>query len=288
MSRRRGRGRPIGWVRKTSGETQPFSERKLIRSLRNAGAGRAQARRVVDLLRERTGPPLSTRQLYQAAFSLLRQEGRHLAARYSLKRALLELGPTGFPFERILGELLRRSAYQVRFNQRLQGHCVSHEVDVIATASGKRILAECKYHQDPRKKVDLKVALYVQARALDLARPGRRGRSQQFWLVTNTRFTLEAIQYAACAGLTLLSWDHPPGDGLRERISRLGLHPVTCLTRLNKREKQALLAHNIVCGRELLAQPEILRKIGMEARQAERVLEEVEELIRLSPADGKG
>ena len=66
------------------------------------------------------------------------------------------------------------------------------------------------------------------------------------WVVTNTRFTEDALQYGNCCGLYLLSWDYPKNDGLKDRIDRLGLYPITVSTLLTNREKQFLLSRDIV------------------------------------------
>lgn len=62
-----------------------------------------------------------------------------LAIRYDLKRALMELGPSGYPFEKLISDLLRKFGYRTKTNLTLQGKCVSHEIDVIAEKDGKKI-----------------------------------------------------------------------------------------------------------------------------------------------------
>ncbi|HLR91356.1 MAG TPA: hypothetical protein VK040_10390 [Balneolaceae bacterium] len=72
---------------------------------------------------------------------------------------------------------------------------------------------------------------------------------------TNTRFTSDAIQYGKCVGLLLTSWDYPRGNGLKDRIDKSGLHPLTALTTLTKAEKTKLLDEGIVLCKELHGNP---------------------------------
>jgi hypothetical protein len=100
-------------------------------------------------------------------------------------------------------------------------------------------------------------------------------------VVTNTRFSADAIRYGSCVGLALLSWDYPAGKGIKDLVDSLSLYPVTCLTTLTKTEKASLLAAGIVLCRQLHAGGQLLVKSGIPASCASAVLEEVEQLCRL-------
>lgn len=69
---------------------------------------------------------------------------------------------------------------------------------------------------------------------------------KQGWLVTNTRFTEDAINYGKSVGLTMLSWDYPKNNGLKANIDKLSLYPITTLTTLTKKEKIQLINENII------------------------------------------
>jgi hypothetical protein len=273
-------------IRKASGEVEPFSQEKLVHSLREgAGASPELAQTVAEDLRTRVYEGIPTHALYRLAFSLLRKEERRMAARYSLKRAIMGLGPSGFPFEKLVGALLEARGYQTRIGVTLAGACVSHEVDVVAEKDGHRILVECKFHNQPGVKSDVKVALYVQARALDLLGP--LPRRDEFWLVTNTKFTSDAFRYAECVGLKPISWDLPAEGNLRQWIERAGIHPITCLTTLKNPHKKALLKRNIVLCRELADNLPLLAEIGIKNSQVRWILEETRSLMekRNGPAE---
>ena len=167
----------------------------------------------------------------------------------------------------------------------VQGHCVQHEVDIIAEKDSRHFMIECKFHSDQGRKCDVKNPLYIHSRFQDVEKAWRQqpGHSQKFhqgWLVTNTRFTTDAIQYGTCAGLYLVSWNHPRKDSLKERISRLGLHPLTCLATLTKKEKQFLLDKGIVLCKELCRNEQWLKEMGLPPSRIGKVLEEASSICK--------
>ncbi len=269
-------------ILKTSGEQENFDERKLRSSLRRSGATAADQDRVLAEVRRHLVPGLSSKQLFRIAFQVLRHAtGRSkrtagAAARYSLQHAILELGPSGFPFEQFLGELMRHEGWRVKVGARLRGRYVPHEVDIDAQRDDRRVLAECKFRLDPNGKVDVKTALYVYGRAIDLR--SIPGGYDEFWLVTNGRFTDDARRFGEGMGLYMLGWNHPKGDSLRERIDRAGLHPVTCLTNLRKADKQVLLRAGIVVVADLHDYPRELERLGLTANRLRQVRSEVDAL----------
>lgn len=270
---------------KTTGAEETFDEHKLRGSLRRARASPDEIRRVMQHVRDNLHDRMTTRQIYRLAFTTLRTNQhrrrtepaeRATAARYSLQRAILELGPTGYPFERFLGELLRHDGFRVAVGASLPGRFVRHEIDVVAERRRERVLAECKFRADPAGKVDVQIAMYVSARAQDLRDAGRGWTS--FWLVTNGRFTRDALLFGEGTGLTLLSWNHPEGGSLRERIDRAGLHPVTCLTGLRKAEKQALLRTGLVVVADLHDHPRELDRLRLSQNRLQNVRAEIDGL----------
>ena len=262
-------------IEKASGEMEAFSNEKLYRSLCHAGASEKLAERVLSLLRNQISRNISSAKLYRMAFKLLHKEARFLAARYSLKRAIMSLGPSGYPFEQLVAALFAHKKYSTQVGVEVRGACVNHEIDVIAARNNHRLFVECKYRNRQGNKCDVKVALYVYARSLDLARNPETPKFDEFWLVTNAKFSQDAVQFGECAGLKLLSWDHPNGNGLRERIQLSQIHPLTCLTTLKVREKKELLSQNVVLCRELLQHPSLLGQIGLKESHIHRVHKEI-------------
>lgn len=276
--------KPI-FIQKASGERVPFQREKLYRSLERAGAIGETIDRIISSLEGDLYEGITTKKIYQAAFALLKKKSRPAAAKYKLKQAIMELGPSGFPFERYIGEILRFQGYQVKIGEIVKGHCVMHEIDVVAEKNKEHLMIECKFHNLPGIKSNVKVPLYINSRFQDVAKqwnklPGHGIKFHQGWVVTNTKFTEDAIRYGSCAGLYLLGWDYPEKDSLKQRIDASGLHPLTCLTTLSSKEKKALLEQGVVLCKELCQKRELLKLIGLGPSRIKGVVAEATELCR--------
>ena len=270
-------------ITKASGDRVPFDMGKLTASLQRSGASEEVAREVANALLPKLTPGISTRKLYRMAFGLLRKRSKPAAARYRLKQAIMDLGPTGFPFEQFVARLLERDGYTTQVGIVVQGRCVKHEVDVIADKADRRYLVECKYRNTRGKVSDVKVPLYIQSRFLDVEQtwrnePGGDKRSHIGWVFTNTRFTVDALEYGLCAGLRMVGWDQPAKGSLKDRIDRSGLYPLTCLSTLTKAEKERLLEEGLVLARDLAEQPGALDKAFVRPPRTAKVLAELRQL----------
>jgi hypothetical protein len=195
----------------------------------------------------------------------------------------MELGPSGFPFEKYFGEILKYQGYKIRVGVMVEGHCVKHEIDVIAEKAEHHFMIECKYHNLPGTFCDVKIPLYIQSRFKDIEAawvklPGHAAKFHQGWVVTNTRFTGDAIQYGTCVGLKLIGWNYPNEGSLRNRIETLGLYPITCLVTLSKIEKQKLLEKRIVLCKEICLDKNILLTVGVNQSRIDGVMAEATNL----------
>ena len=261
-------------VKKASGQLEPFDPDKVKNSLQRAGASHELAQDILKTVETELYDGVTTREIYQKVFTHLRLAGTHLAARYNLKRALMELGPTGYPFERYFARLLEQEGYKTAVGQQVKGRCVWHEVDVVAEKGGQKYMVEAKYHNAPGLRTDTKVALYVYARFLDVSAGDG---FTQGWLVTNTKLTSDARDYAECVGLKYLSWDRPEGEGLRDLIEKTRLYPVTILQTLSPKEKSTLLGEGIVTVQDLLKNGESIpaRKRANAQKEAQNLISQV-------------
>lgn len=271
---------------KADGSNEIFDPMRLATSLERAGAGAYTAERITKSITDTVTSGAASKEIYARAFALLRKEERPVAARYALRRALLELGPSGHPFEDFISHLYRTEGWQVETRKTIQGRCVPHEVDFYASHPEQNIYlaAELKYHNDPSYKTDLKVALYVKSRFDDIFScdavirlcPINRG-----LLVTNTKFTSEAIAYAECAGVELLGWGHPTDNNLFTRMSRAKVYPITTLTRLTRAEKHLLIEKGVIAVDEVMRDHRILDPLHLSSERVGGLLAEVEGLLAL-------
>jgi hypothetical protein len=251
---------------KADGTTEPFDGKKLEMSLQRAGAGEHTAERIRQTIEASLGKRAGTHEIYKRAFQMLRQDTRVAAARYSLRRALFELGPTGHPFEDFVAQMFEKEGWKVEWRKLIPGKCVTHEVDVYATRNGEFLAAELKYHNDPGYKTDLKIALYVKARFDDIWQCDPKTQVcpvDHGFLITNTKFTSQAIQYAKCSGMQLLGWDYPEVGNLYDRMVATGLYPITSLSLLKKAEKRLLIDKGIITCEQLREHREALRSLSI-------------------------
>ena len=197
-----------------------------------------------------------------------------------MKKAIYELGPTGFPFERFVGSILKYSGYETLVGEILQGKCVSHEVDVIAHKKRETILIECKFHGEQGLKCNVKVPMYINSRYQDIKAHWDLNKNnvtvlKQGWVATNTRFTKDALEFGSCCGLYLLSWDYPKENSLKERIDRLGLYPITVSTVLTNRENIFLLDRDVILCRNLIEESFYLDHLGVSDIRKIKILNEL-------------
>jgi hypothetical protein len=273
-------------ITKASGKKDFFDASKLKRSLEHSGADKKVIEQIIAQVEAALYNGISTHEIYNKAFLLLRKYSRPFAARYKLKNAIMELGPTGYPFEKFVGEILSYEGYQADVGVIVEGHCVNHEVDVVAKKDTKHFMVECKFHSHRGRHCDVKIPLYIQSRFIDISKQwekisGDDNNFHQGWIFTNTRFTSEAIQYGNCVGLKLVGWDYPKQGSLKDRIDASGLHPVTCLTTITKKEKQKLLSINNVLCMDLCKTPSLLHDLGIKANRIKKILNEAHELCNL-------
>ncbi|WP_118953481.1 restriction endonuclease [Taibaiella helva] len=250
-------------ITKASGERLAFSAKKLKDSLLRSGAPPGIIDDIIIQITSRLYDGIPTAKIYSMAFQLLKQQKKGPAAKYKLKNALMELGPTGFPFEQFIARIFRKMGFATSTGKVLEGKCVRHEVDVVAQKDHEQYLVECKFHQQRGIYCDVKIPLYISARFNDIeqvlsGKVKNKTLTFQGWVVTNTHFTKDAIAFGMCAGLNLLGWDFPVRDNLKELIDRYGLHPLTCLTTLTQQEKQEFLQRNMVLCSELMEHEAIL------------------------------
>lgn len=267
-------------VRKQSGEQQPFSEEKLVSSILRAGATPEIAEQVAAEISHVLYEGISTREIYKRAFQILRRLVRSLAARYSLKNAIMELGPSGYPFEKFIGEIFKKQGFSVKTGQFIQGRCIQHEMDVIAENRHRIIMAECKYGNEQSKISSVQVSLYVRSRMDDIEAawhrdPANREKAFEGWLFTNTRFSSDAENYGTCSGLRLVSWSFPVKGNLRELVEKYALFPVTALTGLSKKQKQVLLEKDIILAEHLQGNENLLAALGLSDKKIREVMSEV-------------
>ncbi|MSR78764.1 MAG: ATPase [Candidatus Taylorbacteria bacterium] len=266
------------FIIKTDGTKEEFQRSKLEESLVRSRASTEVKDKIVNHISREIEDGMSTTAIYQHAFELLHKFECPIAARYSLKRAIADLGPSGFPFEKFVAEIYKARGFETLTDQVVEGSCVEHEIDVLAWNENKLIMAEVKFHNELGLKSDLKVALYIKARFDDLKGKefifGTKRKLDEGILITNTNFTTMAIQYCECAGVRLIGWNYPSVGNLHDMIEDANLHPITCLTTLSGMEKKLLMENGVILCKSVRDGDEPLLKSGLSQTTIENAKKE--------------
>jgi len=273
---------PEFYVIKANGEKQLFDYKKLENSLRKINASDELIAQVVSEISAdaKTKEIVTTQDIYRKAFSVLRKKQKPIAARYSLKKAVAMLGPTGFPFEKFVSEIFKAHGYATILDQVVKGKCVEHEIDVVAWKNQELIMTEAKFHTDFNLKSDLKIVLYVKARYDDIYGQeyvfgGEKRKLTEGWIVTNTKFSSTAIQYGQCQpALKFVGWNYPHNNNLHDMIERHELIPLTALTTLTTAEKNLFLSRGIILSKSLL-NSEVIKGYGFDEKKIKSIQDEV-------------
>jgi len=270
-------------VTKFSGEIVLFDKEKLQNSLRKSGADESAVFQVMHEIDEQLYEGIPTKKIYKLAFQLLKKFSNAHAARYNLRSAVQALGPAGFFFEKFVAKLFELEGYQTQTNLIFDGKCISHEVDVLLKKENIISMIECKFHGNQDTKSDVKVPLYILSRFNDLKEKDfsvfeSNYQIKHCWIVTNNRFTDDAVKFSICSNLNLLSWDYPKGNSLRNKIDSAQIYPVTCLTTLTQMEKDKLLIQEIITVKDLMQHSDWLSKIGLSKNRIKNILLEANQL----------
>jgi hypothetical protein len=264
------------YVTKASGEKEEFDVEKIRLTCLRAGASEQLADKIVGKVKAEAYDGITTREILRLTLKLLEEEPE-AAIRYDLKGAIMALGPTGFPFEEFMAEVLQNYGYETKVGEIVKGKCVSHEIDIIAEKEDMRYLVECKYHNAPGIRTGLEVVMYTYARFLDLDE-----KFHQPWLICNTKCTAEAEQYGKCVGVKVTSWRYPKGESLDEMVETKRLYPITILRSVTGPIRERLFQVRAMLARDLLDHDleDLKRTTGLSQTVLDGIREEARKIIQ--------
>jgi Holliday junction resolvase-like predicted endonuclease len=272
------------YIQKADGNLALFNRDKLVGSLVRSGANESMAESIADEIENDLFHGMKTQNIYRKAFKLLRGGNKAAASNYHLRKAVMDLGPSGYALEHLVADILKHKGYRVQTGVILQGRCVTHEVDVLAENETEVRFIECKFHNQPGVKSDVKIALYVHSRIQDLAQEWKRNHENDTrllsgGLITNTKLTEDARVYASCNGFWGIGWDSPHHLGLMHQLTELKLAPITLIPSLTKREKEIIVKMGMVICRELIAQKDKLYDSELDEKRIEKLICEAKEIM---------
>lgn len=238
------------FIKKASGKHVPFERSKVEATCIRAGASKQFAEKVSRKVQVQLYEGISTKEVYKLVLKqlALADKDHAIQHRYRLKESIMLMGPAGFPFEVFIKGILQHYGHHPEsIREKMQGQCVIHEIDIITTLeNGDKCMIECKYHNSPGIFTGIKESLYTHARFLDL-----KAEIQKEMLVSNTKISSDALQYAQCVGQKILCWKYPLDNGLEKIIEKEGLYPITIL-KLQARELEEFSKNHIMIAKDLL------------------------------------
>ncbi|MDD3491377.1 MAG: hypothetical protein PHG13_00140 [Candidatus Pacebacteria bacterium] len=246
------------YITNKSGEKELFSKQKIYNSARRVGASKQLAESIALTIRKEIFPGMTTFDIYERVEEILDKEYPKGSIRFRLKEAIMSLGPSGFPFEKYIGDVLQKMGFKIELNQYIDGACVTHEVDVVAIEKKYYLIGECKYHTLPGKKTDLRIGLHHYARCLDIelgdyCKKKFKNLKPRPIIITNNKFTNQLLKYAECVGLDLLGWKYPRGTGLEYIVETEQFYPITILPSFKDELLEAFSKEKIMLAQELLS-----------------------------------
>ncbi len=274
------------YIIKADGKKEQYDEEKISSSFIKAGASPEIATAATKTINKKVEDNMSTDEIYHRALSHLRVLEPGVALKYSLKRAIMDMGPEGFVFEKYIAKILREYGFITEVGQIINGYCVNHEVDVVAKKESQVCMIECKYHNSRGTKSDIKTALYIHSRFLDIEKAYREKDNNnntrlEAWLVTNTKCTSDAIKYAGCVGLKILAWHYPRVENLEYFIETKKLYPISILSTITEKQRDTLFDSDIILTKELgsYKMDSLAELISVRQSRASKILNEASIII---------
>lgn len=265
-------------VLKACGQLEPFSEEKLRASIKRAGIPQDLQDKVSAYIKDKLYDNIPTSQIYKYVMEFPQDPSSNYSRiKYGLKQSIIDLGPTGYPFEDYIAEILKMEGYNIQLRQILRGKCISHEIDIVMEKNNIRSMVECKFHNTPGIKSQIHVSLYTKARFDDIK---EQNNLNDVWLVTNTKVTRDALDYALCSNMKVISWDYPSNGSFRDLIEKYELHPITMLTVISSAQKQQLLENHTILAKEICIDPSRLDILGLPSDKKNIVLSECHALYK--------
>jgi hypothetical protein len=269
-------------VKKRDGFVVDFDPDKVINSLKNSGVSDETIQKVLLNIYGQKFSIISTDSLYKLIYKLVKKyENKYSASIYSLKNAILRLGPDGYSFEDFIGKIFSFLGYKVKVRQTYFSLCVSHELDVV----GNDFFVECKYHNEGGINTGIKDVMYSHARFLDLKNANKeKGYNfNNFWVISNTKFSEDAINYGKYWKIKLMSWKYTGNMSLSYLIDKNGLYPITLLPSVSERIFKVLNDNSILIVTEVAYKSEAdLKRMGLSDNEVKALKTDCVNLINAS------
>ena len=270
------------YVRKANGQLQPFTRDKIVRTCLRLRAPLDVAEEIAGKLEKEVYNGMRTDEILRRIYNLLAEYNKVYLLHKDLRKAVSEM-KSAPDFEVLVNELMRAEGYSTEMNRIVRGKCTSHEVDVFAYEDNERYMVEVKHHEDPHYYIGKSIPLQYWATMVDINEGTYK--NYKLIIVSNSKYSDHAVQYAKCRGIKLIGWSYPPSNSLEKLIEKYRLHPITYLKSTNSFELDEFSKLRIVTLKDLanysineLARRSLLKKDRLEELQimAKKILEFIE------------
>ncbi len=258
------------FVIKADGRKEEFNLQKIINTCMRSGLSEADARSVAKKISASMQNGITTHKLYTMVLEELDKSNPNSI--FMLREAVANLDPVSF--EVYVKKVLEAHGYRCVWNKLIRGMYVEHQVDLIAVKD-KNFLIECKRHFNPHRFTGLGICLQVQSRLQDIME-GSKNRKNNYrfdaaWLITNTKFSDHAKQYARGVDIRLTGWRYEGQFALDELIQSKKILPVTVL-KTDVSVHRQLLNKKIITLQDLIKQKPKMPNIKDLVSQSIRIL----------------
>ncbi len=241
-------------VLKADGRKEEFSQEKIVRTCVRAGVSIERAKGIAKKIASSITEGTTTHKIYIMVLDELDNISSASSSIFMLREAVANLDPISF--ELFVKKVLEAHGYRCLWNKLIKGANVEHQVDVIASKE-KTYLVECKRHFNPHRFTGLNICLQVESRLNDIIAGGKNGKNNYrfdaAWVVTNTKFSDHAKQYAKGVGIRLTGWRYEEQFAMEKLIEAKKAFPVTVL-KADVSVHRALLNKKIITLADLLAE----------------------------------
>src|SRR3989304_1785474 len=268
-------------VKKADGSIQLFDREKVVSTCLRMGANKKVAYDVAEKVERRLYDGISTAKIHQIIFQFMRSYKPSVGNLFDLRKGL-SLMSSKPEFEVFVQALLARTGFEVSPNRLLIGKCVEHEVDAIARKDGVTYFVEAKHHSRYHTPTGLDESRIARAVLEDVIEGFVLGKSDlkidMAMIVTNTRYSDQAIQYGNCRNILQIGWSSPIDHGLQSMIEGKNLLPLSCLRGLSMDARLKLAIAGIVLFEQLIEEDtmELARKTGLPREFIRNIKEKIE------------
>jgi Restriction endonuclease len=267
-------------VTKANGSTQLFDKEKVIRTCLRFGASRQTAYEIADKVERRLYEGIPTAKILQMTLWFLRKYKPAVSQLFDLRKGL-SLMNSKPEFEIFVQALLDANGFEVSPNRIISGKCVEHEVDAVAKKNGITYIVEAKHHVNYHTQTGLDESRIARATLEDLTEGFALGdndlKVDRAMIVTNTRYSEQAIRYGMCRNILQIGWNSPVNLSVQSMIEEKNLYPLSCLKSLKWDARMNLVNSGTLLIKQLVE--EDTAKLSKESGLSMETLRRIKETI---------